>query len=143
MENIVISAGGVVFLEEKMLLLEKFNGDWVLPKGHIEVGEHRMVTALREVAEEADVKARLHQYIGQIEYQYYDVFYSNQYIHKTVHWYLMTALNDHCSPQREEGFKKASYIPIAEILPMMRYEDEIKIVKEAIDIYRQKYLDRI
>ncbi len=141
MENKVVSAGGVVFLKENILLLEKFNGDWVLPKGHIESGEHRMVTALREVEEEADVRAKLHQYLGKINYQYYDVFNSNRYMDKTVHWYLMTALCDHCSPQREEGFKKADFIPIDSVLSLMRYEDEMKIVRVAIDIYRQQYLN--
>ena len=34
-----ISAGGVVFNSKKILLLRKFNGGWVLPKGHVKKGE--------------------------------------------------------------------------------------------------------
>ena len=33
------SAGGVVLLGNAILLLRKYNGDWVLPKGKIEPGE--------------------------------------------------------------------------------------------------------
>ena len=33
------SAGGVVLLGNAILLLRKYNGDWVLPKGKIESGE--------------------------------------------------------------------------------------------------------
>ncbi len=141
--NTVTSAGGVVFLNDSMLLLKKFNGDWVLPKGHIEYGEHRMMTALREVKEEASVKARIHEYIGEINYEYKDVYNHNTHMYKKVHWYLMTANNDYCSPQREEGFKHATYLPIDEVLNIIRYEDEKRIVERAIDMYLEKYFKRV
>ena len=38
-----------------ILLLRKFNGDWVLPKGRIEAGEQKKEAALREVLEETGV----------------------------------------------------------------------------------------
>ena len=43
-----ISAGGVVLFGNAILLLRKFNGDWVLPKGRIEAGEQKKEAALRE-----------------------------------------------------------------------------------------------
>ena len=46
-----ISAGGVVLFGNAILLLRKFNGDWVLPKGRVEEGEQRKDAALREVLE--------------------------------------------------------------------------------------------
>ena len=33
------SAGGVVIYDNAILLLRKYNGDWVLPKGRIEKDE--------------------------------------------------------------------------------------------------------
>jgi len=42
-----ISAGGVVVFGNAILLLKKYNGDWVLPKGRIEKGEEVEATALR------------------------------------------------------------------------------------------------
>ncbi len=141
MTNTVTSAGGVVFFKDTMLMLKKFNGDWVLPKGHIEAGEHRMVTALREVEEEASVSARIHEYIGEINYEYNDIFNHNTHMYKKVYWYLMSAESDYCFPQREEGFKLASYVEIDRVLAMVRYEDERRIVERAIDIYNNKYLN--
>ena len=47
-----VSAGGVVLFGNAILLLRKFNGDWVLPKGKVEEGEKRQEAALREVLEE-------------------------------------------------------------------------------------------
>ena len=38
-----ISAGGVVLFGNAILLLRKFNGDWVLPKGKVEEGENNEI----------------------------------------------------------------------------------------------------
>ena len=32
-------AGDIVFAGDRVLILQKRGGDWVLPKGHIELGE--------------------------------------------------------------------------------------------------------
>lgn len=34
------SSGGVVVRNGKVLILKKFRGDWVLPKGRLEEGEY-------------------------------------------------------------------------------------------------------
>ena len=64
------SAGGVVLLGNAILLLRKYNGDWVLPKGKIEPGESHEEAALREVKEETGVKANIDKYLGEIHYTY-------------------------------------------------------------------------
>ena len=46
-----ISAGGVVLFGNAVLLLRKFNGDWVLPKGKVEEEETKQDAAVREVSE--------------------------------------------------------------------------------------------
>ena len=60
-----VSAGGVVLFGNAILLLRKFNGDWVLPKGKVEEGENRQEAALREVLEETGVKADILKYLGE------------------------------------------------------------------------------
>ena len=57
------SCGGVVIHRGKILALYKsyknrYEG-WVLPKGTVEPGETHEQTALREVKEEADVRASI------------------------------------------------------------------------------------
>ena len=61
------SCGGVVIYRGKILALYKsyknrYEG-WVLPKGTVEKGETHIQTALREVREEADVKASIVKYM--------------------------------------------------------------------------------
>ena len=99
------SCGGVVIHRGKILALYKsyknrYEG-WVLPKGTVEPGETHEQTALREVKEEADVRASIVKYVGKSQYNF---TVPEDMVNKEVHWYLMTADNYHSKPQREEFF---------------------------------------
>lgn len=66
-------AGGIVFREangavEYLLVHAKNSPEWVLPKGHIEVGESHAQAALREVSEEAGVVAGIRGLVGHITF---------------------------------------------------------------------------
>jgi 8-oxo-dGTP pyrophosphatase MutT (NUDIX family) len=67
-------AGGVVARivngEREYLLVEasRVRGLWVLPKGHIEPGETPEAAAVREVEEEAGVRATIVAEAGESEY---------------------------------------------------------------------------
>ena len=51
-------AGGVVLnAAGEVLVLEHEDGSWVFPKGHLDPGESELEAALREVEEEAGVRA--------------------------------------------------------------------------------------
>jgi 8-oxo-dGTP pyrophosphatase MutT (NUDIX family) len=68
-------AGGVVARtvdgEREYLLVEarRSRGEWVLPKGHIEPGETPEAAAVREVQEEAGVRAAVVARAGESEYE--------------------------------------------------------------------------
>ncbi|TFZ40402.1 NUDIX hydrolase [Soehngenia longivitae] len=127
-----VSSGGIVFFGNSILLLKKYNGDWVLPKGRIEHGETKEEAALREVYEEAGVKGEIVSYIGQAQYEFRNLRHNEQ-VYKTVHWFLMKANNTHCQPQREEGFISASFVHIDKAVKIVKYEDELKIIKKSIE----------
>jgi 8-oxo-dGTP pyrophosphatase MutT (NUDIX family) len=65
-------AGGVVFRpagERREYLLVRARdaaGNWVFPKGHIEAGETPEQAALREVAEEAGIRAGIVAELGEL-----------------------------------------------------------------------------
>lgn len=127
-----ISAGGVVYFGNAILLLKKYNGDWVLPKGKIEKNEDIKDTSIREVFEEGGVKADVVKYIGKIQYSFKNSWKNNEVINKTVHWYLMKARSMTCNPQKEEGFIDARFIHIDRVQAMAKYEDEKSIIEKAI-----------
>ena len=128
-----ISAGGVVVFWNAILLLKKYNGDWVLPKGRIEKGEEVEATALREVLEESGVKAEIIKYIGEINYSYKNL-QENEIVSKTVHWFLMKSNSMDCFPQRKEGFIDAMYVHIDKAKTLVRYDDEKKMIKKGLEI---------
>jgi 8-oxo-dGTP pyrophosphatase MutT (NUDIX family) len=68
-------AGGVVFKRDghqvKWLIVQAKRNpqEWVLPKGHIEAGEHCKETAVREVREETGVWARVVSGLNDLSYE--------------------------------------------------------------------------
>lgn len=128
-----VSSGGVVIFGNAILMLRKYNGDWVLPKGRVEAGERLHTAALREVLEESRVKAEIIQYIGRASYHYTNI-QEDELVFKTVHWYLMKSQNMYCKPQKKEGFIDAKYIHINKAKDIIRYEDEKKMIKKGLKI---------
>lgn len=128
-----ISSGGVVVFGNAILLLKKYNGDWVLPKGKVEEGEEKSDAALREVFEESGIKADIVKYLGEIHYTYKENWDENRRVHKTVYWYLMNSKMMETLPQREEGFVEAKFIHIDRILDIAKYDDEKEIIKVALE----------
>lgn len=127
-----VSAGGVVLVGNAILLLKKYNGDWVLPKGKVEPGETHEETALREVKEETGVKASIDKYLGEIHYTYKENWDQTKSVHKMVYWYLMHTKNMDTQPQREEGFVEAKFVHVDRVVDMARYDDEKEIIKVAL-----------
>lgn len=130
-----VSSGGVVVFGNTILLLRKYNGDWVLPKGRVEKGEKLHTAALREVLEESGVKGEIIQYIGKVNYKYKNLK-EDEIVLKTVHWYLMTSHNMNCVPQKREGFIDAKFVHMDKAKNIVRYEDEKKIINKGISIIR-------
>lgn len=125
-----ISAGGVVISENRVLILKKFRGEWVLPKGRIEEGEKLEDTALREVREESGMKCEIIRYIGYVRYNY-----NNRYgkkIKKTVHFYYMKPIGGEPNPQNIEGFKTAAFIDSDKALDLLKHCAERNMVEKAI-----------
>lgn len=127
-----VSAGGVVYFGNAILMLKKFNGDWVLPKGKIEEDEEIIETSVREVFEEGGVKAEVVKYLGKIHYTFKNNWKNNEIVNKTVHWYLMKARSMNCNPQKEEGFVDARFIHMKRVMSLAKYNDEKRIIEKAI-----------
>ncbi len=87
----IFSAGGIVLRKvggEVKVLLTQHSGHkgWGFPKGHIEIGESSEQAAVREVEEEAGVKAEVLEKAGECQYFYFD---AGSRVLKTVTYYLM------------------------------------------------------
>lgn len=127
-----ISCGGVVMHRGRVLLLKKFNGQWVLPKGRIEAGETKEEAAVREVEEETGTRAEIQKYIGYIKYSY--TIHGSTQIFKTVHFYYMHPIESRLVPQREEGFAQATMMETEMALKLIRFDAEKKMIQKAQEL---------
>ena len=132
------SCGGVVIFRGKILLLyknykNKYEG-WVLPKGTVEAGEEYKETAMREVYEEAGVKATLMKYIGKSQYSF---TVPEDVVEKTVHWYLMMADSYYSKPQREEYFVDSGYYKYHEAYHLLKFPNEKQMLERAYEEYQE------
>lgn len=132
-----ISAGGVVVFGNAILLLRKYNGDWVLPKGRIESGEEIVEAALREVSEETGIHAEAKRYLGEIHYTYKENWDETNRVHKTVHWHMMKANTMNTIPQKEEGFIDAKFVHLDKAVELVKYDDEREIIKVAVSFIKK------
>ncbi|HHZ20069.1 MAG TPA: NUDIX hydrolase [Firmicutes bacterium] len=129
----VICAGGVVLRGEKFLAMKRFNGVWLLPKGHVDPGETLEETAVREVAEETGLKAQLGPKLGETAYS----FRENGILqHKRVHWFLMES--DQGEPRPEEGmFSEVRWLGLDEI-DFLTFEHDRELVKKAFRLREEQ-----
>ncbi|MDP3352532.1 MAG: NUDIX domain-containing protein [Flavobacteriaceae bacterium] len=108
--KVIEAAGGLVKNEDdEVLMIYRFD-KWDLPKGKIEYGETREMTALREVEEECNVKnLEIVKPLSTTYHIYADG--KNGNILKISHWFEMKNLTiEKLIPQKEEGISDVKYI---------------------------------
>lgn len=89
-------AGGLVFRDNRLLILRRKNGVWLFPKGHIDPGETAEQAAVREIKEESGITARILAKLAETSYNFSD---EGQEHFKTVQWFVMEALTSEIVPE--------------------------------------------
>jgi len=103
---------------------------WSLPKGHLEEGESPEQAAVREVLEETGIHGSIVEPLGTIDFWF---MADNCRIHKTVHHYLLTALDRELSDEDVEVVEVA-WVPLAEVAARLQYADERRLVERALEV---------
>jgi 8-oxo-dGTP pyrophosphatase MutT (NUDIX family) len=135
-----VSAGGLVISESNpsliALISHKNRGgglDWVIPKGHVELGENYLQTAVREIREETGIEAKILEKIGEISYSFK---IGPKRIKKTVHHYLLQqiggSLNAFNDPTGE--VVDAQWVELDRLEELLAHENERKIAQRALEI---------
>lgn len=128
-----ICAGGVVLRGDRFLALKRYNGVWLLPKGHVDPGETLEETASREVEEETGLKAILEEKLGETSYTFVEDGVEH---HKRVHWYLMESLDGEPNPERGM-FLEVRWMRLDEVAELT-FEHDRQLVRKAFQIKHGK-----
>lgn len=110
--EIVNAAGGVVQHQDKCLMIFR-RGKWDLPKGKIDEGEDAPIAAVREIAEECNIKAIIEEKICSTWHHYW---LGGKIILKKTKWYLMHTQNPEAiKPQIEEDIEQIVWMDTTEV----------------------------
>ena len=108
------AAGGLVWPDNKKLLLIFRKGKWDLPKGKLDPGESLEQCAVREVEEETGLRnVAITTFLCRTFHTYYQ---DGIHCLKESHWYLMHApQTENLQPQTEEDIEQCIWVSPAEL----------------------------
>jgi 8-oxo-dGTP pyrophosphatase MutT (NUDIX family) len=107
-------------------------GVWALPKGLVGAGESPEVAALREVAEETGVQARLVEKLGDVRYVY---TWAGERVFKIVSFYLLRYSRGRLGelpPEHAHEVDEARWLPLDEATRLLAYKGEREMAEKAL-----------
>jgi len=131
-----VSAGGVAFRRDKSkieiaIVSVKPSLRWQLPKGIVDPGETPVITAVREVREEAGVETDLLELIETVEYWYQRLQYGKRIrYHKFVHFYLLQYRAGNVADHDHE-VAESRWVSFDEALEMLAFKSERGVMEKA------------
>jgi 8-oxo-dGTP pyrophosphatase MutT (NUDIX family) len=124
---VVCAIEGVPHLVAGRRPRDREGATWTLPKGTPDPGETLEETAVREVAEETGLRARIIAPLDRIEYSFVR---ARTRIDKTVHYWLMEPTGgDLASHDRE--FEEVRWVPLAEAPALLTFQTERALAERA------------
>lgn len=129
-------AGGVVFHEDKVFLLQNEKGEWVLPKGVMRNGELPTDVAVKRVKEETGITADVVSTVGNTNYEFYSVTRQKPVCNK-ITWFLMQSPNEEYSVSKEERFLEGGFFTIDDAIRKVTYSQDKSIVNLSFKKYKE------
>lgn len=125
------SCGAVIFKDEQILLIEnKRSHHWSFPKGHKEINETDVQTALREVLEETNVKIKLYSnYSCTINYE------PKPKVSKDVVYFLAEYESGEVKAQDTE-VSNIGWFTVEEAMNKITYDQEKEVLETLLKVKR-------
>lgn len=115
----------------EVLVIHQVQGHWCFPKGHMEKDETEQDTALREIFEETGLRVSLEeQFRTETDYS------PKPGVMKQVVYFLAHPEAGHEKVQESE-VSEEKWVSISEAYAAITYENDQKILKEAVQYLRE------
>ncbi|QZY56502.1 NUDIX hydrolase [Crassaminicella profunda] len=135
-------AGGVVFFDDKVLLLKNEKDQWVLPKGVIRNGSLSRDVALTRVKEETGVEADIISCVGETCYEFFSMSRQKPVCNE-ITWYLMRALEENYQLNEDLGFRDIGFYDIDVALNMITHNQDKSLVNLAYRKYKTMFVEEM
>ena len=129
-------AGGIVFFENKVLILKNEKSEWVFPKGAIRAEDSPDSVAVSRVEIEAGVNAKIICSAGRSNYEFFSITRQRPVCNK-IYWYVMEAKEETCVPNAEQNFLDGRFFPVEEALEMITYDQDKSLLMVSFQKYRE------
>ncbi|MCK4551703.1 MAG: NUDIX domain-containing protein [Tenericutes bacterium] len=121
------SCGCIVVRNKSEVLLVKMNaGHWSFPKGHVELGESEIETALRETYEETSIKCKVVDGFREIS-----TYSPCKDVVKDVIFFVARPVNDTIIIQEEE-IKESNFFDFEAAKKLITFSNDLSIFNKAI-----------
>lgn len=135
------SAGGVLIYPQnhilKVALLQKKDGKWVIPKGHIKKDETSKEAAIREIKEELSISINEElKNIGKIGVNTYSFIKNSRLYYKKVHLFVFLSSKElKLRPLAKEDFSQARWFDFDDALNKVVFDSDRKNLAKAKELY--------
>ena len=130
-------AGGIVFYNDSVFLIQNEKKEWIMPKGLIDNGENPQDAALRRVWEEAGIKAGVIEQAGRTYYEFYSITRQMPVCNR-IAWYVMKADSENFNILESEKFSEAGFFPFLSALEMVTYSQDKSLLIQSYKKYCAK-----
>lgn len=125
------TSGGIIFRRNEknqveILLIQDAKNRWTIPKGHVEPNEEPRQTAEREIQEETGLQEmKVMNWLGKVNFRYRR---NHTLVLMTMHIYLVQGLGDTNNLKPEDWLSDIKWLPAAEAVDKIAYEDIGKLI---------------
>lgn len=135
-------SGGIVFTEDKVLLVCNDKQEWGFPKGVVKAGGETGISdfAKQRIKIETGVDAKVIAPCGKTNYEFYSIS-RRKPVHNNISWFVMESQSDECKALPETGTVDCKFVEVAKALDEITYSQDKSLLMMAYQKYRESTKD--